>query len=90
VTITTVGYGDFFPVTTGGRITAVFVMVMGMGIIAAAASIMASILITPADDDEDDEQPASSSLDVRAELVAVREELAALRRSLDAGGGPTP
>jgi voltage-gated potassium channel len=85
-----VGYGDFFPVTTGGRITAVFVMVMGMGIIAAAASIMASVLITPADDDEADEQPASSSLDVRAELVAVREELAALRRSLDAGGGPTP
>jgi voltage-gated potassium channel len=90
VTITTVGYGDFFPVTTGGRITAVFVMVMGMGIIAAAASIMASVLITPTDDDEADEQPASSSLDVRAELVAVREELAALRRSLDAGGGPTP
>jgi hypothetical protein len=65
-------------------------MVMGMGIIAAAASIMASVLITPADDAEDDGQPASSNLDVRAELVAVREELAALRRSLDAGGGPSP
>lgn len=49
VTITTVGYGDFFPVTTLGRMTAVFVMFSGVGIIGALASILASLLVSPAD-----------------------------------------
>ena len=47
VTITTVGYGDFFPVTTIGRLTGAFVMFAGVGIIGALASILASILVSP-------------------------------------------
>ena len=44
VTITTVGYGDAYPVTAFGRIVAVFVMVAGVGIIASLASILTSII----------------------------------------------
>ena len=47
VTITTVGYGDFFPVTLMGRLTAIFVMFAGIGIIGALASILASLLVSP-------------------------------------------
>ena len=47
VTITTVGYGDHFPVTFMGRITGVFVMFAGIGIIGALASILASLLVSP-------------------------------------------
>ena len=54
VTITTVGYGDFFPVTALGRITGVFVMFAGVGIIGALASILASILVPPPNVDEAD------------------------------------
>jgi voltage-gated potassium channel len=47
VTITTVGYGDFYPVTGPGRLIATFVMFAGVGIIGALASILASILVPP-------------------------------------------
>src|SRR6185503_2487831 len=49
-TITTVGYGDFFPVTFLGRATAVLVMFAGVGIIGSLASILASILVPSADE----------------------------------------
>ena len=54
VTITTVGYGDRYPVTTAGRITATFIMFMGVGIIGALASILASLLVggSPAEEGE--------------------------------------
>ncbi len=51
VTITTVGYGDKYPVTPGGRVVAVSVMFAGVGIIGALASILASILVPPPKDD---------------------------------------
>jgi voltage-gated potassium channel len=87
VTITTVGYGDKFPVTLGGRTTAVFVMFAGVGIIGALASILASFLIPPAKEPEAPEPgenlPAGSSPAIEQELVAVKNELAALRQLLE-------
>ncbi len=52
VTLTTVGYGDFYPVTFLGRLTAVFVMFSGIGIIGALASILASMLVSPTKPEE--------------------------------------
>jgi voltage-gated potassium channel len=90
VTITTVGYGDRYPVTMGGRTTAVFVMFAGVGIIGALASILASFLIPPAKKEEEpaepqsgESSPAVSDADVAQELVAVKTELAALRQLLE-------
>ena len=87
VTITTVGYGDFFPVTTAGRITGAFVMFAGVGIIGALASILASVLVpAPKTEEEPEEGPATGT--VRDELVEIKAELSALRRSLSIGGEP--
>jgi len=87
VTITTVGYGDFFPVTTAGRITGAFVMFAGVGIIGALASILASVLVpSPKTDDAPSEAPTTRTL--QDELVDIKAELTALRRSLSAGGEP--
>jgi voltage-gated potassium channel len=77
VTITTVGYGDFFPVTAGGRLTGLFVMFAGVGVIAALASILASILI-PAPQSEADVEGLSPG-ELQGELARIRPELAALR-----------
>ncbi len=90
VTITTVGYGDRYPVTMGGRTTAVLVMFAGVGIIGALASILASILLPPpkAATKPDETQPGESStfreiLTVEQQLAIVRGELAALRQLLE-------
>lgn len=91
VTITTVGYGDFFPVTLPGRLTGIFVMFAGIGIIGALASILASILVPPPKPDEDEAAavaatpipaPDAPSTSVAAELAGLRAEIEALRLSL--------
>lgn len=44
-TLTTVGYGDFSPGTTGGKWFAVFYMLIGIAVVANALSDIASIPI---------------------------------------------
>ena len=78
MTITTVGYGDYYPVTALGRTTGVVVMFAGVGIIGALASILASILVPSSKTDGPD--PIMTSME--NELVGVRAELTALREML--------
>jgi voltage-gated potassium channel len=89
VTITTVGYGDFFPVTMIGRLTGAFVMFAGVGIIGALASILASLLVAPPTPAEPvpDADPATSV--ASSELVALRLEIEALRSLIARGGTPS-
>ncbi len=82
VTITTVGYGDQYPVTAIGRVIAAFVMFAGVGIIGALASILASILIPQP---KELDGPNAGLAEVQAELAAVNRELADIRELL-AGG----
>jgi voltage-gated potassium channel len=84
VTITTVGYGDYYPVTFWGRVTAIFIMVAGVGIIGALASLMASLLIgeSHATSEVEELDPGHQSA-VEKELAAIREELATLRQLME-------
>jgi voltage-gated potassium channel len=95
VTITTVGYGDYFPVTVWGRVTAMFIMITGVGIIGVLASLMSSILIgtPPASKTEPDSsvQVTSPSLEAEiaeikknlAEITEIKSELAEMRKLLE-------
>jgi voltage-gated potassium channel len=46
VTVTTVGYGDFYPVTTWGRVTACFIMATGLLTLAVLTAQVASSFVT--------------------------------------------
>lgn len=43
-TLTTVGYGDMYPVTTGGKFFSFFVLIIGLGVVAVPSGLMASAL----------------------------------------------
>ena len=47
VTITTVGYGDRFPVTNAGRIVGVFLMIIGVGLFSTFAGYLANAFLAP-------------------------------------------
>lgn len=44
VTLTTVGYGDVYPITVGGRIFTLFILLIGVGIVTVPAGLVASAL----------------------------------------------
>jgi voltage-gated potassium channel len=96
VTITTVGYGDRYPVTTLGRLTGVFVMFAGVGIIGALASILASILVPPPKSQDEEPEtsppnpalaPASTAAPAPASIAtgsSIEQEIAGLRAEIEA------
>ncbi len=43
-TLTTVGYGDIYPITTGGRIFTFTILMIGLGLVAVPTGIVASAL----------------------------------------------
>ncbi|HEO64700.1 MAG TPA: potassium channel protein, partial [Spirochaetes bacterium] len=45
VTFTTVGYGDIYPVTAGGKVVAIFAMIFGIGFVGTFMASIASIMI---------------------------------------------
>ena len=94
MTITTVGYGDYYPGHHARASDRRVVMFAGVGIIGALASILASVLVPPVDlGDESDAAPRLRALrpvtaasiptsTIEAELAGLRAEMAALRLAL--------
>jgi voltage-gated potassium channel len=74
VTITTVGYGDRFPVTTEGRLLATLLMIAGVGLFGTFSGFVASWFLKPA------EEKRVGELEVlQQEMHALREQLATLQ-----------
>jgi voltage-gated potassium channel len=71
VTITTVGYGDRFPITPEGRVLALFLMTAGVGLFGIFTAVLASWFV----------ENSTAQLDKNEELAL---EIAALRRDIAA------
>ena len=77
-TITTVGYGDTFPVTTTGRFIAAGLMFAGIALLGVVTASFASWLIERVTEIEEDSE-AATRRDVQAltvEVQKLREEIA--------------
>jgi len=58
VTLTTVGYGDVYPVTIGGRVFTAFILTLGLGIVAVPTGLLASALSQARQTESDDDDSA--------------------------------
>ncbi len=76
--MTTVGYGDHFPVTTEGRFVAVGLMLAGIALIGVVTASFATWLI-----DRVRQVEREAQTDVTASIQALRDEIAGLRAQLE-------
>jgi voltage-gated potassium channel len=52
ITLTTVGYGDVYPITIGGKMFTFFILMIGLGIVAIPTGIISSALTKSVDPDD--------------------------------------
>jgi voltage-gated potassium channel len=76
-TITTVGYGDRFPVTLEGRLVAMLLMVVGIGLFGVLTGLFAKVFM-----ETEIQEETTEIAQLSTEVKALREQVQALQDSL--------
>ncbi len=87
VTLTTVGYGDRFPITFVGRLVGVFVMFSGIALIGVLASFLSSFFLAPSKKKPEEQlapdDPKAKLAEIKALLQTQEQANADLKAKLD-------
>lgn len=83
VTVTTVGYGDFFPKTAGGRVVATILMLVGIGLIGVLTATVASVFIKE-HTDANKEEFKKGHADLGQQIARIGDRLGDVERRLGA------
>jgi voltage-gated potassium channel len=92
VTISTVGYGDQYPVTEFGRLCGTVIIVVGVGIFGTFTGYLATVFLAPkaadepAEDAEGEELSAASVETLRALLAESEANMAQIKKLLNSPG----
>lgn len=85
VTISTVGYGDYYPITTAGRVISAIVILTGVSIFAGISGLLASSLLTPKNEEAERQLQANDAQqhqEVREHLNSLQQEVSQLRTEI--------
>jgi voltage-gated potassium channel len=74
VTISTAGFGDLYPTTAEGRLIAVGLMVVGIGLFGTFTAFLATWFLKPGEEEQDQD------------LQAIKDQLEQLRRTIEKAG----
>jgi hypothetical protein len=75
VTVTTVGYGDVYPTTVGGRIVAIVLMLTGIGFLAVLTATISSRFVK--------QERSEETTTITDSLARIESDIAALKARLD-------
>jgi voltage-gated potassium channel len=82
VTISTVGYGDRFPVTTNGRLVGTLIIIIGVGILGTFTGYLANLFLAPKKKPNSSE-PHSASDETLVKVNQLRHLMAEQQASID-------
>ncbi|WP_215407673.1 ion transporter [Vibrio gigantis] len=79
VTITTVGYGDYYPVTYEGRVIAAILMTAGVGLFGTFTGFVASWFL----EEEEEDRGSHIVSNLKDEVSSLRNEIADLKKLIE-------
>src|SRR4029453_11915512 len=82
VPISTVGYGDQFPVTNDGRLMGAFIIIVGVGIFGTFTGYLANLFLSPSKEPTVEEAPAAE-VDIPSKASQLRTLMARQQAAMD-------